>query len=152
MLGLNAPASCLKTASGKQLPTRVLLADDYDEVRLWLKTVLEAKGYQVDLEAASGEEAVALAVHHEPDLIVMDFHMPLLNGLDAARKILQALPAIHVIMLTSHVNQDHLAEGLQIGIRGFAVKTGKAEDVLKAIREVLTGNIYIDPGFEIPGR
>lgn len=129
------------------MPTHVLLADDYEGVRDWLKVVLESKGYLVDGEAASGEEAVALAHRFHPDLIVMDYRMPVLNGLDAAREILREMPATCVVMHTSCVNQAEMREGLQIGIRGFAAKTGKAEDVLEAVGEVLTGKTYIGQGF-----
>src|SRR5262245_39185194 len=108
---------------GDCLPIRVLLADDYADIRDWLKIILQAKGYQVDAEAATGEEAVALALRLKPDLILMDLHMPSLNGLDAAKEILRLLPATHVLILTTHVNPAEVHDGLQIGVRGFAAKT-----------------------------
>jgi DNA-binding NarL/FixJ family response regulator len=129
------------------MPTHVLLADDYPQIRDWLKTVLESKRYQVDAEASSGEEAVSLALRFRPDVIVMDRQMPCLNGLEASREILRSLPHTHVIMFTTYADESDVAEGLRIGIRGFAIKTGVAEEVLHAIREVMIGKTYIDPAF-----
>jgi two-component system, NarL family, response regulator DesR len=135
---------CLKVET---LPTRVLLVDDCEAVRDWLKTVLESKGYQVDGEAASGKEGVALALRLQPDVVVMDFKMPTLNGLDAAKEILRELPATRVIIFTTYADRSDVREGLSIGIRGFAPKSGKSEDVLRAINQVLTGKTYVGPGF-----
>jgi DNA-binding NarL/FixJ family response regulator len=131
----------------KEMPTRVLLADDYPHIRDWLRSVLESKGYHVDGEASSGREAVSLALRFRPDVIVMDLQMPCLNGLEAAREILHSLPGTRVIMFTTNADQSHLDEGLRIGIRGFAFKTGQAEELLQAIREVLIGRTYMDPRF-----
>ena len=133
------------------MPTRVLLADDYPQIRDWLKSVLESKGYHIDAEASSGREAVSLALRFRPDVIVMDRQMPSLNGLEAAREILRSLPRTLVIMFTTDADQSDVAEGLRIGIRGFAVKAGGAEELLQAIREVMTGKTYIDPAFSRPG-
>ena len=129
------------------MPTHVLLADDYPQIRDWLKTVLESKGYHVDAEAASGEEAVSLALRFRPEVIVMDRQMPCLNGLEASREILRSLPGTLVIMFTTYADQSDVAEGLRIGIRGFAVKTGAAEELLQAIRDVMAGKTYMDPAF-----
>lgn len=129
------------------MPTHVLLADDYPEIRDWLKCVLESKGYQVDAEASSGQEAVSLALRFRPDVIVMDRQMPYLNGLEASKEILRSLPNTHVVMLTTYADESDVAEGLRIGIRGFAAKTGEAKEVLQAIREVMIGKTYIDPAF-----
>lgn len=129
------------------MPTRILLVDDCEAVRDWLKTVLESRGYQVEGEASDGKEGIALAIRLQPDVVVMDFKMPTLNGLAAAREILRELPATRVIILTTYADRGDVREALSIGIRGFAPKTGKAEDVLRAINQVLTGKTYLGPGF-----
>ena len=129
------------------MPTHVLLADDYPQIRDWLKSVLESKGYHIDAEASSGREAVSLALRFRPDVIVMDRQMPRLDGLEASREILRSLPRTHVIMFTTDADQSDLAEGLRIGIRGFAVKAGGAEELLQAIREVMAGKTYVGPAF-----
>ena len=144
MANVPLPSSYLKVET---LPTRVLLVDDCESVRDWLKAVLESKGYQIDGEAACGKEGVALALRLQPDVVLMDFQMPRLNGLAAAKEILRELPATRVIILTTYADRGDVREGLRIGIRGFAPKTGKAEDVLRAISQVLTGETYVGPGF-----
>jgi two-component system response regulator DesR len=129
------------------LPTRILLVDDCEAVRDWLKTVLESRGYQVEGEAGDGKEGIALALRLQPDVVVMDFQMPALNGLAAAKEILRELPATRVIIFTTYADRSDVREGLSIGIRGFAPKSGKAEDVLRALSQVLTGKTYVGPGF-----
>jgi len=125
----------------------VVIADDYPLVLDWLRIILEAKGYVVDAEASNGRDAVSLALRFRPDIVVMDFHMPLLNGVEAAREILRKLPETGVIILTTVVAEADVSEGLQIGIRGFAAKTGHAGDVLEAIRTVLAGKVHLGPQF-----
>jgi DNA-binding NarL/FixJ family response regulator len=126
-----------------------LLADDHSAISDWLKIVFEAEGYHVDGEAASGQEAVTLALRYRPDIVVMDLQMPVLNGLEAAREILKALPAIHVVLFTAYASETDVLEGLRIGVRGFSQKTGGSEDILSAMREVLAGRLYIAPGFRV---
>jgi DNA-binding NarL/FixJ family response regulator len=75
--------------------------------------------------------------------------MPVLNGLEAARVILQELPATHVIVFTAHASETQVLEGLSIGVRGFSQKTGGSEDILCAIREVLAGRLYVSPGLRV---
>jgi DNA-binding NarL/FixJ family response regulator len=129
------------------LAVHVVIADDYPLVLDWLKIVLEAKGYVVDAEASNGRDAVSLALRFRPDIVVMDLHMPLLNGVEAAREILRKLPKTAVIILTTVAAETDVSEGLEIGIRGFAAKTGHAEDVLEAIKTVLAGKIHLGPQF-----
>jgi DNA-binding NarL/FixJ family response regulator len=125
----------------------VVLADDYPLVLDWLKIILEANGYVVDGEAANGRDAVSLALRFRPDIVVMDLHMPFLNGVEAAREILRKLPQTGVIILTTTAAETDVSEGLQIGIRGFAAKTGHAPDVLEAIKTVLEGKVHLGPQF-----
>jgi DNA-binding NarL/FixJ family response regulator len=129
------------------MATHVLLADDYPPIRDWVKSVLQSNGFEVDAEASSGKEAVSLALRFRPDVIVMDRQMPCLNGLEAAREILRTMPSTHVVMFTTCADQADVAEGLRIGIRGYAKKTGESKQLLQAIREVLIGKTYVDPGF-----
>jgi len=129
------------------VPVHVVIADDYPLVLEWLKIILEAKGYVVDAEAYNGRDAVSLALRFRPDMVVMDLHMPLLNGIEAAREILRKLPNTSVIILTTAAAETDVSEGLQIGIRGFAAKTGHAEDVLEAVSTVLAGKVHLGPQF-----
>lgn len=103
---------------------RVLIADDHDVVREGLKALLAArKDFQVCGEAATGREAVAQARALKPDVVVLDFSMPELNGLEATRQIRKALPETEVLILTMHDSETLAREVLAAGARGFVLKT-----------------------------
>lgn len=127
------------------LPTQVLLADDHAIVRDGIKVLLEREGYQINAEAANGQEAVQLALERQPDVVVLDITMPVLNGLDAAREILRKLPKTKAILLTVHDEDIYVLEGLRIGVKAFVTKTHAAEDLVHAIREVMQGKTYLSP-------
>lgn len=124
---------------------QILLADDHQIVRDGLKAILEKEGYRVNAEASNGQEAVRLAQQTRPDIAVLDISMPVLNGLDAAREILQQLPSTKTILLTMHTDKSYVLEGLRAGIKGFVTKTHAAEDLVHAIREVMKGPTYLSP-------
>jgi DNA-binding NarL/FixJ family response regulator len=128
------------------MPLRVLLADDHQIVRQGFRALLEREGLEVVAEATNGREAVRLAQTLKPNVAVLDLVMPLLNGVDAAREILQVCPGMHVILLTMHTEEHQIAAALQAGIRGYIVKTQAVEDLVHAIREVARGEIYLSPG------
>jgi two-component system, NarL family, response regulator NreC len=127
------------------MPTKVLLADDHRIVRDGVKSLLERQGYVVIAEASDGQEAIRMALFSPPDVAVLDVTMPLLNGLDAARQILQKSPATRIIILTMHAEKTYVLEGLRIGIKGFVTKTHASEDLIRAIREALKGRTYLSP-------
>jgi two-component system, NarL family, response regulator NreC len=128
------------------MPLRIVLADDHHIVRQGLRVLLEREGLQVVAEATDGREAVALAEQHKPDVAVLDLMMPLLNGLEAGREILQNRYATAAILLTMHTQEHQIAAALRAGIRGYLLKTQAAEDLVKAIRDVVRGEIYLSPG------
>jgi len=128
------------------VPTRILLADDHQIVRQGLKTLLEREGLEVVAEVADGREAVRAARECCPDVAVLDFSMPLLNGLGAAREILRACPRARAILLTMHKEDRYVLEALQAGVRGYVVKTQATADLLRAIQEVRRGMMYLSPG------
>ncbi len=127
------------------MPTQVLLADDHAIVRDGIKVLLEREGYQVTAEAANGQEAVRLAFERHPDVAVLDITMPVLNGLDAAREILQKLPKTRVVLLTVHDENMYVLEGLRIGVKALVTKTHATEDLVRAIREAMQGKTYLSP-------
>src|SRR6266545_3651040 len=129
-----------------KMPFRILLADDHQIVRQGFKALLEREGLPVVAEATNGREAVELAQALNPDVAVLDLSMPVLNGLEAAREILQACPRTRVVLLTMHTEEHQIAAALRIGIRGYLVKTQAAEDLVQAIRDVARGEIYLTPG------
>ena len=128
------------------MPTRIHLADDHLLVRQGLKALLEREGFSVVAEVADGQEAIRSARERCPDIAVLDFGMPLLNGLGAAREILQACPRAKAILLTMHTEDHYVLEALQAGVKGYVVKTQASADLIRAIHEVLRGMMYLSPG------
>jgi DNA-binding NarL/FixJ family response regulator len=128
------------------MPLRVLLADDHQIVRQGFRSILEREGFEVVGEAANGREAVTLTSTLHPDVVILDLMMPLLNGLDAGREILQAWPKTRTILLTMHTEEHQIVAALRAGFRGYVVKTQAADDLVLAIREVVRGEVYLSPG------
>ncbi len=128
------------------MPTRILLADDHLIVRQGLRALLEREGFEVVAEVGDGQEAARVARERCPDVAVLDFAMPLLNGLDAAREILRACPRAKAILLTMHTDDHYVLEALQAGVKGYVVKTQATADLVRAIHEVLRGTAYLSPG------
>ena len=122
---------------------RILLADDHCIVRQGLRALLERAGFEVVGEAADGLEAVRLAESLSPDVTVLDLIMPLLNGLDAGRQILAGRPDMPILLLTMHTEEAHVAAALRSGIRGYLLKTQAADDLARAIRDVVRGHIFL---------
>ena len=124
----------------------VLLVDDHTVVRQGLRALLSAEDdIEVQGEAENGRQAVVLAKKLTPDVVVMDVAMPLLNGLEATRQILKAVPSAKVLVLTSYADDDCVASMMDAGASGYLIKQTAANDLLKAIREVQRGNAYFSP-------
>src|SRR4249920_340877 len=111
---------------------RILIAEDETIIRLDLKQLLERAGYDVVAEAKDGEEAVALARSEEPDLALLDVKMPKLDGIDAARRILEERP-VPIVMLTAYGQQELVARAVEAGVFGYLVKPFREQDLLPAI-------------------
>ena len=127
------------------MATHILLADDHAIVRQGLRLLLQREGFEVVGEAVNGQEAVRLATESCPDVAVLDYGMPLLNGVDAARAILQACPLAKVILLTMHADDRYVLEAVRLGVKGYVVKTQASTDLVRAIQEVLRGMMYLSP-------
>jgi DNA-binding NarL/FixJ family response regulator len=124
----------------------VMLVDDHTVVRQGLRALLAAEeDMEVIGEAENGRQAVMLARKIPPDIVVMDVAMPLLNGLEATRQILKALPQTKVLVLSSYGDDECVSQLMQAGASGFLVKQTAANDLLKAIREVQKGNSFFSP-------
>ena len=118
-------------------PITVLLVEDHQIVREGLRTLLQAEtDLEVVGEAASGRQAVELANKLHPAVIVMDIAMPLLNGLEATRQILKAMPGTRVLMLSAHSDDAYVEQVLALGAAGYLIKQTAAHILPKAIREV----------------
>jgi len=125
------------------MPVRLVLADDHVVVRQALSLFLASAGFQVVGQASNGHEAVTLVRDRAPDVAVLDVVMPLLNGLDAAREIQHASPRTSVILLTSRHDEQLMLEAVQAGIRGCVQKTHEAKDLIRAVRDVAAGGVYL---------
>jgi two-component system response regulator NreC len=125
---------------------RVLLADDHQTLREGLKALLERQGLQVVAEASDGREAVDAARKLHPDVVVLDVAMPVLNGIEAAREIADVSPQTVVILLTALADARFAVDALRAGVRGFVDKSQGADELLRAIREVWEGGLYLGPG------
>ena len=111
---------------------RILIAEDETIIRLDLRDLLERAGFEVCAEAKDGEEAVALARAERPDLAVLDVKMPHLDGIEAARRILDERP-IPIVMLTAYGQDELVARAIEAGVFGYLVKPFREQDLLPAI-------------------
>jgi response regulator NasT len=111
---------------------KILVAEDETIIRLDLRGLLERAGYEIVAEARDGEEAVELARVHEPDLAVMDVKMPRLDGIEAARRILEERP-IPIVMLTAFDQRELVDRAAEAGVFGYLVKPFREQDVVPAI-------------------
>lgn len=123
----------------------VVLADDHQMFRQGLKFLLEGEKYRVVGEAENGQDAIRLSRQHHPQIAILDYSMPVLNGIDAAKEIQRQSPETAVILLTMHENEEYALEALKCAIRGFVLKHQAAAELINAIREVLQGSIYLSP-------
>ena len=114
---------------------RILLADDDILVRLDLRAMLSGAGYEVCAEAADGVEAVRLAAEHRPDAILMDANMPRLDGVTAARRILQARQ-VPIVMLTGYRYGELVDRAYDAGVAGYLVKPFGEQEVIDALSAV----------------
>lgn len=111
---------------------RILIAEDETIIRLDLRELLERSGFEVCAEAKDGEEAIALARSERPDLAVLDVKMPRLDGIEAARRILDERP-IPIVMLTAYGQQELVSRAVEAGVFGYLVKPFRETDLLPAI-------------------
>jgi len=124
----------------------VLLVDDHTIVRQGLRALLLSEGdISIVAEAQTGREAVEMASQHNPRIVIMDLAMPRLNGAEATRQILKAVPSARVIVLSTYGDDEHVQQALSAGAAAYLLKQTAAEDVVQAIREVLNGNAYFSP-------
>jgi DNA-binding NarL/FixJ family response regulator len=125
---------------------RVALADDHPVVLAGVRALLQA-ATDITLvgEATTGSAALHMIRDLAPDVAVIDISLPELNGLDLARRLAEACPAVKLLALTVHEDRAYVQPLLQAGARGYLLKRSAAEDLVRAIRAVAAGGVYLDP-------
>lgn len=139
------PAARCQTAGVD--PIRVVLVDDHPVVRRGLRSLLESlHGYTVVGEAADGVAAVREVQLTRPDVVLMDIRMPGLDGLEATRAVLSAVPSTAVLMLTMLDEDDAVFAAMRVGARGYLLKGAEQQEIDRAIRSVAAGEAIFSPG------
>jgi DNA-binding NarL/FixJ family response regulator len=125
---------------------RLFLADDHTIVRQGLAKLLNAEpDLKVIGEAENGREAVKKVEKLQPDVVLMDIAMPLMNGIEATRQITRLTPAPKVIILSMHTHDRYISELLRMGASGYLLKDASGRDIIQAIRAVVKGDTYLSP-------
>jgi DNA-binding NarL/FixJ family response regulator len=125
---------------------KVLIAEDHAIVRQGLKILIRADpDMEVSGEAADGRQALQMAEKTQPDVVVMDVAMPLMNGLEATRKIVRQQPRSKVLVLSSYSDDESVQQLVQAGASGYLTKHSASTDLLEAIRQVNRGHSYFSP-------
>jgi DNA-binding NarL/FixJ family response regulator len=125
---------------------RVLIADDHTIVRQGLVGILKGSpDIEVVAEAADGAEAVEKAGKTKPDVVVLDVSMPHLNGLEAARRIHESLPATRILVLTMHDDEEYVLKMVRAGASGYLLKDSAASELIAGIHALKAGKAYFGP-------
>lgn len=125
---------------------RIVLADDHTVVRKGLRLLLESQPeFKVIGDAANGREAVVLAEENQPDVMVMDVAMPILNGIEAARQICARQPAIAIVFLSMHSDEGYVLKALKVGARAYLLKDSAEYDLINAVKAVSEGKAFFSP-------
>lgn len=126
---------------------RILVVDDHDDFRHGLEAMLAATdSVEVVGSAANGRTAVDLALELQPDVVLMDLHMPLLNGVDATARIVESSPHIGVLVLTMMEDEDSVFAAVRAGARGYLLKGARRGDIVRSIEAVGAGEVIFGPG------
>jgi DNA-binding NarL/FixJ family response regulator len=125
---------------------RIVLADDHPIVLDGLRNLIRAEpDLELVGEAASGLSALKIIREQRPDVAVLDISMPELNGILLSRRLAGEMPALRLLVLTLHEDRAYLNQALEAGVRGYVLKRSAVENLVRAIRAVVVGGLYIDP-------
>lgn len=132
-------------------PLRVLLADDHPVVLAGVKALVTAdEELTVVGEAVDGLSALRLATTLQPDILILDISMPGLNGIKVAELVRESCPDCKILILTVHEDRSYLRELLELGVAGYLLKRSAADELIRAIRAIAKGGLYLDP--EVAGK
>jgi DNA-binding NarL/FixJ family response regulator len=126
--------------------TRVLLADDHPLFLAGLRALLEPE-FQVVGAVNDGRALVDAAARLQPDVVILDISLPLLNGIDSARQIKKLMPDTKILFVTMHANPAYLKAALAAGASGYILKTSAREELLGALEDVIRNRLHVSPGF-----
>ena len=125
---------------------RVLLAEDHAVVREGTRQILERDGgLSVVGEAADGAEVVSMAESLHPDVVLLDLGLPVINGIEATRRILATDPNIRILVLSAYDDEDYVVAAIEAGVAGYLLKSAHASEVIAAIRAVASGQLVLHP-------
>ena len=127
---------------------RVLLADDSIQVREYVRAFLSNGCCEVVRAVGNGQTAVVAAAETQPDVVVLDLSMPVLNGIEAAKRILKAKPSTKIVFLSVEKDRDSCSAALQVGACGYVLKPRMLSDLLPAIKLAIDGMRFVSPGCE----
>jgi DNA-binding NarL/FixJ family response regulator len=118
--------------------TRILIADDHEVVRAGLRAILEShEGWQVAAEAADGKDAIAKAIDCQPDIAIIDYSLPIMNGIEATRQIHARIPQVEVLIFTMHDSDVLLEELLEAGARAYLLKSDAKQYLVAAVESLV---------------
>ena len=133
-------------ATNAERVVRVVLADDHPIVREGLRQLVNSESDMVVVgEASDGEQACQVAAELQPDVLVMDLSMPVLDGAEATSRVRQACPGVRVLALTVHEERLYVAQLFRAGASGFVLKRAASSELVRAVRVVAAGGTYVDP-------
>lgn len=125
---------------------RIVIAEDHTILREGLRFLITGEQYEVVAEAKDGLEAVQCVEAHKPDLILLDLTMPRMNGLSVIKEIKSRFPKTKVLALTIHETEEYIREAFESGADGYCLKDAGRDELMMAIRSVLSGKPYLSPG------
>lgn len=126
--------------------TNIVLVDDHKIFRYGLKLILKSiKGISVVGEACNGQEALEICTLHNPNIIIMDIHMPLMDGLEATKELKERGISSKIIVLTASKKREYVIAANKLGVKGYILKDSEPSSLIKAITEVSLGRTYLDP-------
>jgi len=126
--------------------TRIVLADDHTILRHGLRLVLERQpDFAVIGEASDGREAIDIVIRESPDIVILDVAMPVLNGIEAAKRIYDERLRTSVVILSMHSDEAYILKALRAGARGYLLKDSAESDLIQAVRAVSAGKAFFSP-------
>jgi two-component system nitrate/nitrite response regulator NarL len=139
-----APQSPPSPQTQQRPPIRIVVADDHPVVRFGVKNMLMSDpGFDVVGEAEDGDVAITQTIELEPDILLLDLHMPRLPGLEAMRAIMSKAARVKIVLLTATISTQQIIEALQLGARGIVLKDSVSGQLAESLRAVLSGDYWI---------